>query len=74
MGVLQSVKGFSAREINKVIGQKGVVWQKESYDHIVRSTEQLVAFQKYIRDNPAKAGLREGAFVHREAVYTTQLG
>ena len=28
------------------------VWQKESFDHIVRSPVQLNRIRQYIRDNP----------------------
>lgn len=70
--VLHSIKGFSAREINSYLGRGGAVWQAESYDHIVRDVEQLLAFQKYIRNNPVKANLQVGEYIRGEAVYTTQ--
>jgi hypothetical protein len=50
--ILHSWKSFTANEINKALGTHGQVWQKESYDHIVRNQESLQAFRKYIRDNP----------------------
>ncbi len=56
--ILQSWKSFTAHEINKRIGQTGSLWQHESYDHIVRSPEQLQHFENYIHDNPAKAGIK----------------
>jgi hypothetical protein len=31
------------------------IWQAESYDHIVRSLEQLHAYRRYIAENPTKA-------------------
>ncbi len=60
--ILHSWKSFSAHEINKKRGNDGVVWKKESYDHIVRNREEFVRIQKYIRDNPIKAGgtVRQG--------------
>ena len=45
-------KSYSANEINALIGQKGTLWQKESFDHIVRSPEQLERINTYIRNNP----------------------
>ena len=42
---------------------------RESYDHIVRDFEQLLAFQKYIHANPVKANLMANEFVLQEASY-----
>ncbi len=50
--ILHSWKSFSAKQINKLTGSRGPVWQAESFDHIVRSPDQLARIQKYIRDNP----------------------
>ena len=56
--ILQSWKSFSAHEINKREKCTGQLWQHESYDHIVRSPEQLRHFERYIHNNPAKAGIK----------------
>ena len=61
-----SWKKFTAREINRRSGQKGRFWQEESFDHLVRSPEQFEAIQRYIADNPRKAGLRDGEFYYRK--------
>jgi REP element-mobilizing transposase RayT len=58
--ILRSVKGFSARQINRRLGCAGPLWQAESYDHIVRDVDALERIQGYIRANPEKAGLRSG--------------
>jgi len=60
--LLHSVKRFSARAIHAALGRKGSFWQDESFDHIVRREAQLAHFRDYIRDNPKKAGLKEGEF------------
>ena len=65
--ILHSWKRFSAREINKRIGRTGTLWQAESFNHIVRSEEHLVRFRRYIAENPVKARLREGEFLHWRA-------
>lgn len=70
--VLRSIKGFSAKEINHALGKYGTLWQRESYDHIVRDERQLEAFQNYIRDNPAKAGLTEGDYRYASAEYSIE--
>jgi len=50
--ILHSWKSFSATEINKRLGQKGALWQKESFDHIVRTPAQLERINQYVRENP----------------------
>lgn len=50
--VLQTWKSYSAHKINALVGRKGKLWQKETFDHIVRSPEQLERINAYIRDNP----------------------
>jgi REP element-mobilizing transposase RayT len=55
--VLESVKGFSARAINKRQERAGPVWQDERYDRIVRDDEEFESFWEYVRANAVKAGL-----------------
>ena len=50
--ILHAWKSFTAHKINKVLGRRGAFWQKESFDHIVRSAASLEKFRQYIRDNP----------------------
>jgi hypothetical protein len=47
--ILHSWKSYTANQINRRRGLKGALWQKESFDHIVRSPESLQRFQDYIR-------------------------
>jgi putative transposase len=58
--IVRSWKGGSSREINLLLGRSGSLWQKEPYDHIVRSEAQLNHYRQYIAQNPFKAGLRSG--------------
>jgi len=51
-GILHTWKSYSANRINAIVGRGGALWQKESFDHIVRSPEQLERINAYIRDNP----------------------
>jgi putative transposase len=56
--LMQSIKGTSAREANKLLGISGKpFWQRESYDHLVRTGEEFHKILKYIENNPVKAGL-----------------
>ncbi len=57
--ILQSIKGFAAREINKVRGAKGSIWQAESFDRIIRYYDEYLEKWQYIRNNPVKTGLTE---------------
>ena len=60
--LLRKLKGGSAREANKLLGQKGQpFWQDESYDRLVRSAEEFRRIEKYILQNPVRAGLARSA-------------
>ncbi|MCC6490739.1 MAG: transposase [Candidatus Hydrogenedentes bacterium] len=50
--ILKSWKSFTARAINSQRGTCGALWQKESFDHMVRSPASLERFREYIRNNP----------------------
>jgi REP element-mobilizing transposase RayT len=50
--ILRSWKSFTAKKINASLGRSGAFWQKESFDHIVRSTASLGKFRQYILENP----------------------
>jgi alanyl-tRNA synthetase/REP element-mobilizing transposase RayT len=55
--ILHSIKSFTAHEINKAISGSGPVWEKESYDRLIRSESDLQEKFLYIVDNPQRAGL-----------------
>jgi type I restriction enzyme R subunit len=55
--VLQSTKRFSATRINRILERRGRLWQPDSFDHIVRDTDELFRIREYIQQNGAKAGL-----------------
>ncbi len=55
--IIQSWKSFTSHKINEQLGQRGTIWQHESFDHIVRSPEYLELYRKYIKENPSKAKL-----------------
>jgi putative transposase len=56
---MQSIKGFTARECNRLLAQAGMFWQQESYDHVVRDDDELERIIQYVLNNPVKAGLVE---------------
>lgn len=52
---LGSIKRWSARLINQLNGKNGALWQRESYDRIVRDDREYERTRIYIKENPAKA-------------------
>jgi carbamoylphosphate synthase large subunit/REP element-mobilizing transposase RayT len=60
--ILHSWKSFTARRLNEVLGRSGTLWQDENFDRIVRDFEELERTRTYLRNNPEKAGLKEGEF------------
>lgn len=55
--VLQGIKSASAHSINRQLGRQGALWQRESYDHLIRDDDDLARCCEYVRQNPVKAGL-----------------
>jgi REP element-mobilizing transposase RayT len=54
---MKSIKGFSARQINRALGRKGSIWQDGFYDYVLDSEEKVLTRMKYIEDNPLRKGL-----------------
>jgi 1-hydroxy-2-methyl-2-(E)-butenyl 4-diphosphate synthase len=54
--ILHSWKSFTSHEINKRNGTTGSIWQKESYDHLIRDGEDFKNQIDYVLTNPVKAG------------------
>jgi type I restriction enzyme R subunit len=59
-----SWKKYSAVQINRLLHRRGRFWQEESFDHLVRSVDQFAWFERYIAENPLKARLRPGEYLH----------
>jgi carbamoylphosphate synthase large subunit/REP element-mobilizing transposase RayT len=60
--ITRSWKSFTAREINKRVGRSGALWMEESFDRIVRNSDELARYRNYIISNPEKSGLRPSEF------------
>ena len=60
--ITHSWKSFTAHAINKHLSRSGQLWQYESYDHLVRNTEELDRIESYIL-----AHVNEGGLVQRHA-------
>jgi hypothetical protein len=48
-GEMHGIKGFSAREINRLTGHRGAIWMDESFDHIVRNENEWEQKIEYVR-------------------------
>ena len=55
--IMNAIKGALAHRINETLGRKGRVWQAESFDHVLRSSESLDAKVPYLLENPVRCGL-----------------
>ena len=60
-GVVHSWKSFTSKQINKVLGQRGQVWEADYFDRYIRDENHLAAVVDYIEKNPVKAGLVDKA-------------
>ena len=52
--VLHSVKCTSARRVNQHRGRRGALWERESYDHIIRNERELHGTFDYIAGNAGR--------------------
>jgi REP element-mobilizing transposase RayT len=53
--IVRALKTFSARRINQLRGTPGVpVWQRNYYEHIIRTEQALHAIRRYIVNNPMR--------------------
>ena len=55
--IMGAIKGASAQLINQELCRIGRVWQTESFDRVLRSSESLDAKIAYILENPVRKGL-----------------
>jgi hypothetical protein len=56
-----SWKRYTAAQINRRGHGSGQVWQKDYFDRLIRDWNHFVNVARYIRSNPAKANLANGA-------------
>ena len=54
--ILHSWKSFTSHAINKLLKRSGALWERESFDHLVRSARSLELFIRYTEENPVAAG------------------
>jgi putative transposase len=64
LSICESWKRFTGRKINQRLGVTGRFWQQDGFDHLVRSESQFEHYRRYIANNPRKANLKSGEFIH----------
>lgn len=64
--VVSSWKSYTAKELNKLLGAQGAFWQEDYFDRMIRDADHFARCVRYIRRNPAKAGLKADSFAHGE--------
>jgi len=55
--IVGAIKGASAHSVNKALKRSGIVWQDESFDHVLRHSDSLEQKIRYVRENPVRKGL-----------------
>lgn len=60
---LQGWKGVAANRVNKLLVRSAALWQENYFDRLIRDGSHFWKCARYIRHNPAKARLREHAYV-----------
>jgi REP element-mobilizing transposase RayT len=61
--LIRSWKGFTARQINKILGRSGNFWQRDYFDRLVRDEKHFANCVRYVRRNPDKARVANKEFV-----------
>lgn len=56
-GIIHSLKSFTAKKANGLIGRKGEFWQPDYFDRYIRDNRHYRAAVEYIDLNPVRAGL-----------------
>ena len=55
--IMKAIKGASAHVIKRRLQHDGAVWQEESFDRVLRSSESLREKVEYVMQNPVRRGL-----------------
>jgi REP element-mobilizing transposase RayT len=55
--IMHSIRSFSGRACNRLLGRTGTFWQHECYDRWLRDDEDIDGAVEYVIQNPVAAGL-----------------
>ena len=59
--IVRQLKEYTAREANKLLKRRGQFWAADYWDTYMRDAEHELRTQRYIENNPVKAGLVRAA-------------
>jgi|KBSMisStandDraft_5_1062788.scaffolds.fasta_scaffold444837_2 REP element-mobilizing transposase RayT len=71
--LLHSWKSFSSRNVNRLVGRSGTLWQRSYFDRLVRDEKHFRNCLRYIRRNPKKAHLKPGEYILYESDVAKQM-
>jgi len=55
--ITHSWKSFTGNQINELARKEGAFWERESFDHLIRSEHDTRRLVEYVEHNPVAAGL-----------------
>ena len=55
--IMHSIKSFSAKEANRILGRQGRFWNNDYFDRFIRDEAHFNRTVEYIEMNPVKARL-----------------
>ncbi len=58
-GVMRSLKSYTSKQANQLLGRSGRFWQPDYYDRSIDSEAGFKAMVQYIHENPVKSGIVE---------------
>jgi REP element-mobilizing transposase RayT len=65
VATLQAIKGVLAHRLVKLGRRHPPIWQGETYDHVVRTEQELLETWRYVEGNPVRRGLAETPEAYR---------
>ncbi len=57
--IMHSLKSYSAKKINNILGRSGKIWQDGFYERIIRNENDLREKAGYVENNPVRKKLVE---------------
>ena len=57
--LMHSIKSFTSKEINKLTGDSGTIWERDYHDRMIRSDSDLWEKFEYVTTNPQRANLTQ---------------
>ncbi len=63
--ILQAVKGSSSHRLVRDSQRSAPIWQRDTFDRVIRGERELLETWRYIEANPVRKGLCESAEAYR---------